>query len=130
MIGVKVTFEDHTPEVLERTRQGTRRALARGAFSTRQVAIESIDVSPFAGPAGGPVRTRLGLARRAVAYAVQDREAIIGFAYSIIGRSMEKHEKGKIVGKRRYPVRPTMQLAVRRSLGQISGAWAGAITQQ
>jgi hypothetical protein len=123
------------------------KSLAHAAASIRKYAMESIEVSTKPGPAGGPVRARpggggkrkkglkgkltgrtAGRSKKAILFASDKQEAVIGFAYNLIGRAMESHERGVArFGTKAPPKRPTMALALEANAERYAAGWADSI---
>lgn len=80
-------------------------------------------------PPGQPPRTRKGLIRRSVLYAVdkQRLEAVIGPSFQRIGKAASAHEHGGQYKGQRYPQRPFMGPTLDENLGMIPQKFKGAL---
>jgi len=78
-------------------------------------------------PAGQPVRTQRGAVKRAIQYAADEQGALIGPVGSIMGESMEPHEKGGSYMGATYPQRAVMGPALEENAGRFATDWADSI---
>lgn len=110
----------------ERARIGNFR---HAAGAIRKDAIASIIPDPLgkSSPAGHPVATRRGQAKRAIVYAADKYGAVIGPTANLVGTSMSAHEFGGSYKGQRYPKRPTMGPALERQTDRFAGSWRGSI---
>lgn len=127
MISAEVLVVDNTNEVRTAAKRGAIRSLAHGAAVVRREAIDSIVEQPGPSDPGQPPATRRGQLPRAILFAVEDQEAVIGPAHSIVGIAGSPHERGGSRGKQRYPRRPFMAPALDRSAGRFAAGFAGCI---
>ncbi len=116
MIGAKVTVIDNTPAVKAASDRATITSLSKAGFVIRREILASIERSDKPSEPGEPIHTRRGLARKAVAYAVdkQAQTVVIGPRFTVVGRSIEPHEHGGPYKGVNYPKRPTAAPALAR----------------
>lgn len=77
-------------------------------------------------PAGQPIRTQSGRARRSIVYAADHEGAVIGPRYSVMGESMSAHEHGGSYMGADYPQRPTMGPALAENEDRFAEDWQGS----
>lgn len=132
MIDVRETrLELRFERVVAAEQKAELRGLARAAFLIRQTAIELIEQhGGVPSPVGHPVHTRAGAAKVAMAYDrnKDQRVALIGPRYSVLGVSLSAHEFGKFFRGYPYPKRPTMGPALKKNIGKIPGGFAATVT--
>jgi len=80
-----------------------------------------------ASPAGSPIATSRGQAKRAIVYSATKESAIIGPRHSFVGLSFRAHELGETFHGIDYPERPTMGPALEQNLNRFASDWAGSI---
>jgi hypothetical protein len=116
-------------KVRKKAETGTFRSLNHAAAAIRITARRSIRRSPKESSAGTPPHTRRGLLKRSLLYNVDKAKmrAVIGPAYSIVGRSGSAHEFGDKYYGRKYPARSYMGPALRANKQRISSFWRGTI---
>lgn len=121
MFDAKATIIDSTPAVKAASDKATITSLSKVGFEVRKEIIGSIERSSEPSSPGEPIHTRRGLARRAVAYAVDkpNQNVVIGPRYSIVGTSIEPHEHGGPYKGTIYPERPTAAPALARVAPRI-----------
>lgn len=105
------------------------RSLNHAAAAIRLTARRSIRRSPKESASGTPPHTRRGLLKRSLLYNVDKAKmrAVIGPAYSIVGRSGSAHEFGGKYYGRKYPKRAYMGPALRQQAKRIPRMWANSI---
>lgn len=120
------TFIDEIEIAEERARLENFR---HAAGAIRKDAIASIIPDPLGrpSPAGTPVATRRGQAKRAILYAADKYGAVIGPSNRFVGTSMSAHEFGGEYKGEQYPRRPTMGPALERQTDRFAGSWRGSI---
>ncbi len=133
MFGVQTKLTA-TPKRLEKAKdKGAFNSFFHAAASIRTSARRSIVRSNTPGPEGGPIRTKTGkgggLAKRkdSLLFHASKEGAEIGFMASTMDQSMEAHEHGKTRDGVKFSKRPTIQLALERSLARFHREWQGAI---
>ena len=102
------------------------RSLGHAGASVRLTARRSIRRSKSASLAGNPVNTRKGLVKRAILYSVNRsrQSALIGPAFSLIGKSAAAHEFGKRYKGDKYPKRPFMGPALLKIKSRLPKFWS------
>jgi len=147
MFGIEFKFTNNIPAVKTAADKASFRNITKTAFAIRRTSIESIVPSDEPSAAGTPVHTRirgviksgknkgkkrLGQVARAITY-FADRsalDAVIGPRYSVVGGSMEPHEKGGEYKGERYPKRPTMTPALDKNISLFGNSFSGSLGQQ
>jgi hypothetical protein len=127
MIAAHTRTESDFRRVGQAAHNATLRNLQHAAALLRRSAIAGIKRSKRPSDPGEPVHTRAGLAKRAILFAADQEEAVIGFSYQAIGIAMQAHEHGGRRGADRYPPRPTMQPALEKVLPRFAADWAHSI---
>ena len=112
-------------KVKRKVNQGTFKSLNHAAAAIRLTARRSIRRSPNKSLSGTPPHTRRGLLKRALLYKVEKTRlsAVIGPAYSIVGRSGRAHEFGGKYYGQNYPQRQFMGPALQANLKRIPKFW-------
>ena len=112
-------------KVKRKVNQGTFKSLNHVAAAIRLTARRSIRRSARKSLSGTPPHTRRGLLKRALLYKVEKTRlaAVIGPAYSIVGRSGRAHEFGGKYYGRDYPQRQFMGPALQANLKRIPKFW-------
>jgi hypothetical protein len=116
-------------KVRKKAEAGTFRSLNHAAAAIRLTARRSIRRSPKESSAGTPPHTRRGLLKRSLLYNVDKAKmrAVIGPAYSIVGRSGSAHEFGGKYYGRKYPARSYMGPALQKQAKRIPHFWSASI---
>jgi hypothetical protein len=116
-------------KVRKKAEAGTFRSLNHAAAAIRLTARRSIRRSPKESASGTPPHTRRGLLKRSLLYNVDKAKmrAVIGPAYSIVGRSGSAHEFGGKYYGRKYPTRSFMGPALKVNERKISKFWSQSI---
>ena len=116
-------------KVRKKAEAGTFRSLNHAAAAIRLTARRSIRRSPKESSAGTPPHTRRGLLKRSLLYNVDKEKmrAVIGPAYSIVGRSGSAHEFGGKYYGRKYPKRAYMGPALKENKRRLPLFWRGSI---
>jgi hypothetical protein len=116
-------------KVRKKAEAGTFKSLNHAAAAIRLTARRSIRRSPKESAAGTPPHTRRGLLKRALLYKVDKGKmsAVIGPAYSIVGRSGSAHEFGGKYYGRKYPKRAFLGPALKVNKPRISRFWSASI---
>jgi hypothetical protein len=116
-------------KVRKKAEAGTFRSLNHAAAAIRLTARRSIRRSPKESTAGTPPHTRRGLLKRSLLYNVDKAKmrAVIGPAYSIVGRSGSAHEFGGKYYGRKYPARSFMGPALKVNKPRIARFWSASI---
>lgn len=145
MISLIVSIDEQIKERLEKEAgRSAYRNFFHAAASVRKSAQQSIDNAPPAsterrrrrrrGPrrltpsrAGTPIHTRRGQARRAIVFAADEKGAVIGPRYSVMGKAFAAHEFGLKYMGQDFPERPTMAPALEESLDRFADQWRGSI---
>ena len=146
MLGFNFKFIDETKAVKSAVDRAAIRSMKVAAFAIRRDSIESIQPAPRGVPsaAGSPVHTRtrgivksgkrkgqkrLGQVQRAIVYDVDSSAmtAVIGPRASVVGQSMEAHEKGGSYKGTTYAARPTMGPALTKNQTLFGNSFAGSI---
>jgi len=128
MIGAKTKFTSSTKSVESGVDKASYKSFKHAGFSIRREASSSIARSRVPSPAGTPVHTRRGLAKRAIYSAADKDGAVIGFRYSVLDTAMEAHEKGKKRFGTQYQERPTMAPALVKNLSRFHREWRSSIS--
>jgi len=129
MIGVNVKTTDETPKVEAEVRKANYRNLGHAAASIRKFAAGLIKRGKRASDKGTPPRTRRGLLRRALRWAVEhrgqgDETAVVGPRASMVGTAAAAHEHGGTYKGEDYPQRPFMGPALEANLDRFADEWA------
>jgi len=129
MIGFKCKSWFDGKKVKRKANRATFQSLNHAAAAIRITARRSIRRSPKESAAGQPPHTRRGQLKRGILYSVDKRRqsAVIGPAYTIVGRSGSAHEFGRKYYEREYPARSFMGPALRANLHRIPRLWANSI---
>lgn len=128
MIGLKVKIVDETKNVENAVEKASFTNLGHAGASIRNKAIASIEKSPDPSPAGTPVHTRAGLARKAIRYKVEDPwTLVVGPLASVVGEAMTAHEFGGRYKGSEYPERPVMGPSLEDSLDRFHQSWRGSV---
>ena len=145
MMGWTVTIQEHIERKIKAAEESaTFQNFAHAGAKLRKVAQESIETAPreprkrrvtrggrkvktTPGPAGGPIRTRSGQARRAIVFHSTKDSVLIGPRHSVVGVSMEAHEFGGDFRGQVYEERPTMGLALENIIPRLAEEWRGTI---
>jgi hypothetical protein len=116
-------------KVRKKADAGTFKSLNHAAAAIRLTARRSIRRSPKKSSSGTPPHTRRGLLKRALLYNVDKAKmrAVIGPAYSIVGRSGSTHEFGGKYYGRKYPKRSYMGPALKANKRRLPKMWANSI---
>jgi len=128
-VGWTVRTRDDVKKILRKVKKTEAAILFGIGGYVRKVARHSIKRSRTPGPAGGPVRTRFGLAKTAILFAVErdDERVTIGPSYEIIGQAMMGHEHGIRFRGEETTKRPTMGPALEESLPEYRRMWRNSI---
>jgi hypothetical protein len=129
MFGMKCRSRFDARKVRKKADAGTFKSLNHAAAAIRLTARRSIRRSPKKSSSGTPPHTRRGLLKRALLYNVDKSRmrAVIGPAYSIVGRSSSAHEFGGKYYDRKYPKRSFIGPALRKQESRISRFWSAFI---
>jgi hypothetical protein len=129
MFGMKCRSRFDARKVRKKADAGAFKSLNHAAAAIRLTARRSIRRSPKESAAGTPPHTRRGLLKRALLYNVDKAKmrAVIGPAYSIVGRSGSAHEFGSKYYGRKYPKRSFIGPALRKQESRISRFWSASI---
>lgn len=129
MIGMKVRTEDRTERVKKKAKDASFKNLGHAAASIRLAARRSIRKRKTASASGQPPHTRKGQLRRAIVYAVENREerAVIGPEHAVVGASGMAHEFGGRFRGGRYDQRPFMGPALIKVKDRLPRKWAGSV---
>lgn len=101
--------------------EARKRAKRRGGRPVRRATHEP---SP---PGSPPYTGRRRFLKRAIRYAVDERGAIIGPSYGLVGESGQAHEFGGTYKEAEYPERPFMGPALEKNLDRMLGDWEASI---
>jgi hypothetical protein len=129
MIGVDGKAEFDGKPVEEAAKKAAYKNLGHAAASLRKEAIASIKKDRGPSPAGEPVHTRQGLAKRALLYAVdkEAEEAVVGFSAAVVDEAMAAHELGEPHKGTDFPKRPTIGPALERNASRLAETFEGTI---
>jgi hypothetical protein len=129
MFGMRSRCRFDAKKIRRKADQGSFKSLNHAAAAIRLTARRSIRRRKNKSPAGNPPHTRRGQLKRALLYKVEKRRlsAVIGPAYSVVGRSGRAHEFGEKYYGRKYPKRSYMGPALKKNEKRISRFWSNSI---
>lgn len=126
----KDVMQQKLGKAIERAKAGS---LSSMAYIVRKEIVGSIKQrkdKDKASPAGTPpYQHKPGFLKGAARYAVDKtrEDAVIGFMFSRVGRTMKTHEKGLREGRRSYPERRTVEPALERSVVHFAPDWRSSV---
>ncbi len=118
------------PEYVQRkANQGCFKSLNHAAAAIRITARRSIRRNRKESPVGTPPHTRRGQLKRGLLYNVDRAKltAVIGPAYTFVGKSGSAHELGGEYFGRKYPARPFMGPALQANLHRVAQMWRDSV---
>jgi hypothetical protein len=126
-----VRVKDETKKVQKAAKKANFQNLSHAAASVRKEMVRKIRTSRDSARPGQPIRTRKGLARKAVRYHI-DRAAevaVIGPRFSVIKDALSAHEHGGRYRDARYPKRRFAAPSLEDAAPRLAHTWAGTIGQ-
>lgn len=134
MIGMSARVSFDMTKPLRQERKATLKALGHAGGYIRKVARSSIKrrtktTRKGASLPGTPPHTKSGQLKRSILYAVDRKNAsvVIGPTFSGVGTSAAAHEYGGRYKKQRYPARPFMGPALKKSESKLPEFWKDSI---
>jgi len=129
MITMRSRSRFQARDLQRRAHQGNFQAMGHAAAAIRLTARRSIRRRQKPSRAGDPPHTRKGQLRRAIFYHVdrQRQRAVIGPAYTGVGRSATAHEFGGRYRRERFPRRPFMGPALESNRDRLPQHWRASI---
>ena len=127
---LRVHFKPHNginrKLIRQKMNQASFQSLGHAGAAIRLTARRSIRRSKRYTPPGSPPRTRHGQLRRSIVYAREGNDRVlIGPGFAHVGPSAMAHEFGGRFRGHRYPKRPLMGRAMRKTL--IAPLWRDSI---
>ena len=128
-MGTKCRPKFDGEKVKRRVAGGSFKSLNHAAAAIRLTARRNIRRSKKESAPGTPPNTRRGLLKRAIVYNLDKLKmvAVIGPAYSIVGKSGKAHEFGGMYFGRKYPKRPFMAPALEVNRSRLPGMWKNSV---
>lgn len=127
MIDFKVKTRSEIPKVIRKARREREISLGRAAAYIRRVYKTTVRGTKGGKPRpkGQPIRSRTGLVRKAVIYAVDKRNerALIGPSFNVVGNSVARHEHGLRYKGRKHDKRPTTPTVLDKSAPKLAEHW-------
>ncbi len=129
MITMRSRSRFQARDLQRRARHGNFQAMGHAAAAIRLTARRSIRRRQKPSRPGDPPHTRKGQLRRAIIYHVdrQRQRAVIGPAYTGVGRSAISHEFGGHYRRERFPRRAFMGPALERNRDRLPQHWRASI---
>jgi hypothetical protein len=130
MLAVKVTTEDRTKRIIDRTNKAAFKNFAHAAARISKDAKESIVKSDEPSPEGTPPHTRAERGhnlRGAIRFAATKEGAVIGPMASIIGEVGAAHEFGEVYKGQDFDIRAFMGPALEKNVDRLARDWYGTI---
>lgn len=127
MFGLDSKITDDFKRVEKSVKLAEFRTIEHASARIRKTEIESIDRSDEPSTPGTPPHTRKGQLPRAIRYAVEDEEGIIGPVASVVGDVAQAFEFGGEFRGHDYDARPFALPALEQNLDRFASDWQGQI---